>query len=153
MNTTLLARSGPFKAAQRAFTLIELMITLAILAIIVALAYPSYVDYVIRGKLVDATNALASGRAQMEQYFQDNRTYLAVGNFTPPCATAQTFGLFNVVCAAPAPTATTYTITATGSGTVAGFIYTIDQSNNQTTRAPAPWPSGNCWLTKKGQAC
>ena len=41
------------------FTLIEVMVTVAIVAILAAIAYPSYRDYVLRGRLVDATTGLA----------------------------------------------------------------------------------------------
>lgn len=60
------------------------MITVAIVAILATIAYPSYTDYVKRGKLANVTNMLAGIRAQMEQYYQDNRTYAAVGTFTRP---------------------------------------------------------------------
>ena len=81
-------RSNP-----RGFTLIEAMITVALVAILAAVALPSYRDYVIRGRLVDATNALSSTRARMEQFYQDKRTY--VGG---PCATSQVIKEFTVVC-------------------------------------------------------
>jgi len=135
------------------FTLIELMIAVAIVAILAAIAYPSYTDYVIRGRVVDATNALASTRARMEQYFQDNRKYSAGGGFTPPCSISQVVGAFTVVCLT-APTDTRYTITATGSGTTAGFAYTVDQDATQSTTltAPSRWGTGTypCWVTKRG---
>src|ERR1700722_11706839 len=85
---------------SQGFTLIELMITVAIVAILAAIAIPNYRDYVIRGQLVDATQALAAVRANMERYFQDNRTYLAIAGppaFTPPCTAAiVVYGHFNV---------------------------------------------------------
>src|SRR5207237_1346898 len=117
-----------------------------------AIAYPSYTDYVLRGRIVDATNALAATRARMEQYFQDNRTYQASGPFTPPCSTSQTVGSFAVVC--PTPSATQYSISATGSGLAAGFEYKIDQDATQSTTltSPARWGTGTytCWLMRKG---
>src|SRR5690606_1858627 len=60
---------------NRGFTLIELMITVAIIAILAAVAVPSYQDYVRRGKVTEATATLAQFRIKMEQYFQDNQTY------------------------------------------------------------------------------
>ena len=62
------------------------MITVAIVGILAAVAYPSYRDYIVRGQLVDATTALATYRADMERHFQDNRSFATVGAFTTPCA-------------------------------------------------------------------
>jgi type IV pilus assembly protein PilE len=67
-----------------------------------------------------------------------------------PCPTST--DSFDIVCNNPAdPNDTTYTITATGNGNVAGFVYTIDQANLRTTAGP--WGSGNCWITRKGNGC
>jgi len=58
-----------------------------------------------------------------------------------------------------ASSATAYSITATGSGNVLGFQYSIDQSGTQKTLAMATgWAGTNaipapCWLIKKGQSC
>lgn len=140
---------------SRGFTLIELMIAVAIVGILVAVALPSYRDYLIRGRIVDATNALAATRARMEQWYQDNRTY--VGG---PCATAQTVKEFTVVCnavaPAVAPTAAVFTIKATGSGSTNGFVYSIDQNSTQRTEnLPTGWGPYplNCWLMRKGETC
>lgn len=135
------------------FTLIELMITVAIIGILAAIAIPMYNDYVLRGYLVDATTSLAATRARMEQFYQDNRTYVS-----GPCATNQQVKSFSVSCSS-APTSTAYIITATGSGVTSGFTFTIDQDGNQkTTSLPSRWGGTpvtpySCWITKKGSAC
>ncbi|SFI20423.1 type IV pilus assembly protein PilE [Collimonas sp. OK307] len=130
---------------EKGFTLIELMITVAIIAILAAVALPAYSDYVKRGQIQDGTTNLASGRVRMEQFFQDSQTY--VGG---PCPAATKY--FTYDCGTPAATATTYTITANGIGGLAGFAYTIDQGGNQASTTG--W--GNCtnaWVLKKGDAC
>jgi len=140
------------------FTLIEVMITVAIVAILASVALPSYRDYVVRGALVDGTNGLANVRAQMERHFLDNRTYATVGTFVTPCqnpsTAARTYGSFVVSCAVD-PTATAFTLSAVGSGSVTGFTYTINQADvRATTAAPSGW--GTCttaWIMKRGQAC
>src|SRR5688572_17819740 len=79
----------PRRSQQRSqgFTLIEVMITVAIIGILAAVALPSYRDYVLRGQVVDATSGLAAMRADMERHYQDNRTYASVGTtFITPCA-------------------------------------------------------------------
>jgi hypothetical protein len=50
------------------------------------------------GQLVSATNGLSATQANMERYFQDNRTYLAANGFTPPCTTASALRHFTVSC-------------------------------------------------------
>lgn len=149
-------------AGQRGFTLIELMIVVAIVGVLVAVALPSYRDYVIRGAVTDAVTGLTNSRADMERYFQDYRTYQAVGTTNPPCLTSQTVGKFTIACTTASLSATGYTLTATGSGTVAGFVYGVDQSDSKTTvigsAAPANWRiTGTCtgtkWITKKGDSC
>jgi prepilin-type N-terminal cleavage/methylation domain-containing protein len=137
------------------FTLIELMVTVAIVGVLAAIAYPSYRSYVIRGQLGNATNGLSAVSANMERYFQDNRTYLAANGFVPPCSTATTYGTFTVSCPTTL-TAITYQIQAVGTGNTAGFKFFIDQQGNQssTVTAPAPTSWTNCtiaWETKAGQ--
>jgi len=147
------------------FTLIEVMITVAIIGILAAIALPSYRDYILRGQLVDATNLLAAGRANMERYFQDNRTYAATGTIYPPCdanipVAQRTQGAFVLSCTAAnadAPDGTSYRLRATGSGTTASFVYTVNQLDVKQTiiSAGSPWAAGTytCWIMKKGQSC
>jgi len=127
----------------RGFTLIELMIVVAVIAILSSIAIPAYGDYVKRGKLVDATTQLSDGRIQMEQYFQDNRTY--VSGPCPPTTKYFTISCQNV-------TASTYTIVASGKNDLLNFNYQIDQANIKLSTTP--WGSGNtCWITRKGDTC
>ena len=70
------------------FTLIEVMIVVAIVAILAMVATPSYRNYILRGALVDGTTLLSTASGNMERYFQDNRTYEAVGANIPPCSAA-----------------------------------------------------------------
>lgn len=138
----------------RGFTLIEILVTVAIVAILAAIAVPNYSRYVTRGKLVQAGDELSSFRSRMEQYFQDNRTYLAPGG---GCGVAEpadrSDAYFTYGCAA---TATTYTWTATSksnvTSTVGDFVYTIDQGGNKGTgKAFGTVPAGdkkNTWVTQ-----
>lgn len=154
MNTLKHAQKG--FGLQKGFTLVEIMIVVAIIGILASIAIPSYQDYVTKAQLVDATNAMSSMRARLEQHFQDNRTYQTVGTgataFNTPCA-SETAGRFNITCTS---SATAFTVTATGTGNVAGFVYTLTQDGTQTsaiTKAGWTGSSSSCWITKKGGAC
>lgn len=148
----------------KGFTLVELMIVVAIVGILSMVALPAYTDYVMRGKIPEATSNLAALRVKMEQWFQDSRTYqnaaaTACGVAMPLVTDSpRQVQYFNFACVA---NASTYTITATGTGSMAGFTYTIDQNNAKlTTQAPAGWATATmpgtpapCWITGKGGKC
>jgi type IV pilus assembly protein PilE len=137
------------------FTLIELMIVVAIIGILTSIALPAYTTYLIRGKIPAATSTLSSKRVEMEQFYQDNRTYV-----NAPACTADTNSskYFTFSCTV-APTALVYTIRALGVGTMAGFAYTVDQSNAKTSTITLPAnskfiaTSNTCWITNTGGAC
>jgi len=139
---------------QRGFTLIELMIVVAIVAILASIAIPSYSDYVLRSKLTEAHTELSTMRVRMEQYFQDTRDYTGActAGTVAPLPTGR---YFTYTC--PTLTASTFTVTATGiaaQGT-ANFAYTINQANvRATTGVPTGWTTNAaCWVTKKGGVC
>ena len=137
------------------FTLIEVMITVAVIAILAAVALPNYVEYVTRSKLVEAKTNLSDMRTRLEQYFLDNRAYpatcAAYATGAPPANTIYlpaSVKNFAITCAL---TATTYTVTATGIG----FTFTVDQANlRKTTGAPSGWTtSAVCWVSRKNGDC
>lgn len=145
----------PTRHAESGFTLIELMIAVVIVAILSAIAIPNYSAYVTRGNITDATSRLGTKQVQMEQFFQDNRTYVA----GPGCTADTTSGkYFNFSCTgAGVPSTTAFTLSAVGKSSMLGFTFTINQSGTKTTAAvPTGWstPSPNtCWVTKKGGVC
>lgn len=149
---------------HRGFTLIEVMIVIAIVAILSAIAIPSYTGYVTRGRIIEATAGLSDARNKMEQFFQDNRTYPAGCVIQPNAPTAtqvQLQALQNFALACGNLGAATYTVTATGSGPMVGFSYTIDQQNSRTSTFSGSGASSGytaaspntCWVIRKGGLC
>jgi type IV pilus assembly protein PilE len=134
---------------KQGFTLIEVMITVAIVAILASIALPSYTSYVQRGKITEATSSLAELRLRAEKFFADNRTYVG---FNQAITGARYFTF-----ACTGVTATAFTCTATGmAGQMSGFAYTINESNarGSTFTSLAGWNnSTTCWVTKKGETC
>jgi type IV pilus assembly protein PilE len=138
------------------FTLVELMIVVAIIAVLAAIAIPNYIDYITRSKLSEAYNSLSAYRVSMEQYYQDNRTY--VGTALNTCGAVGPIGLKYFTLTCPASSSSTYTAQAQGNaGTpVAQFTFTINQSNTRaTTSTPSGWGPNQaaCWVVRKGGAC
>ena len=142
----------------RGFTLIELMVVVAIVAILAAIALPNYADYVKRGKIIQATGMLSDLRQGMEQYFLDTRSYVGY------CASPQ--GLqrvqpvpandaFTLSC--PTETKSTYQLKAVGNpgqGMDTQFVYTVDQSGAKASTGPAGWTgNANCWAVRKSGDC
>lgn len=132
------------------FTLIELMIVVAIIGFLAAIALPMYTDYIRRGKITEATSSLSELRLRAEKWFADNRTYVG---FTQTINNAR---YFTFACVTP--TATTFTCTATGIGTqgMTGFQYTINEANvrGSTFTGLSGWNnSTTCWVTKQGESC
>ena len=141
----------------RGFTLIEIMITVAIVAILAAVGYPNYTSYVQRGRLSEAISGLSEMRVKMEQFFQDNRTYVGACQAGTAAALPATTPNFTFACD-PAPTATTYTVVAQGAtgSSMQAFKYTINQRGDKSTQGLAAGWSGTgstCWVIKKDGTC
>jgi type IV pilus assembly protein PilE len=145
-------------AQQRGFTVIELLIVIAIISILATVALPAYNDYVQRSKLVEAFTALSDFRVRMEQFYQDNRRYDG-GGLNGCGVAAPNSQYFTFACAPGAAPSQTYTITATGVANqgLTDFIYTLNQNNvRATTKLGTGWtgyPNAACWVRRKDGTC
>ena len=148
---------------HQGFTLIEMMIVVAIIAILAAVALPAYSDYVKRSRITQATSGLSTMKLKLEQYFQDNRRY---DGGTPGACTSNNSGVAPLPSAADAPDfvfgcvlgTATYTVTATGQNSMVNFVYTINESGlKKTTGLPGGWTGAGtgstCWVLKKDGSC
>lgn len=142
-----------FKNRNSGFTLIEVMVTVAIIAILAAVAVPAYTDYIIRGHIPQATNGLSDMRIKLEQFFQDNRTY-AGACADGAAAAPPTNQDFTFTCDIP-DDGMSYALKAEGKGTMTGFTYELNESNaKKTSKTPEGWTgSDSCWVTAKGGRC
>lgn len=166
-------KKGKSMRVHKGFSLIELMVAVVIVGILSAIAIPAYQDYVTRSKMTEAISNLSDGRVRMEQWFQDNRTYIGAFNVAGVGGCAAGGGVvpivfggsqfFTYTCAAtglPPPDA--YILTATGiAPDLVGISFSIDQLNVRTSAFTAAallrgWalPAPNtCWATQKGGRC
>jgi type IV pilus assembly protein PilE len=147
------------------FTLIELMIAVAIIGILAGIALPAYQDYVRRSSLQPAFAELSDLRVKLEQFYQNNRRYgdTTSGRGCGHDGTTHRInfnigGAFTYTCSLSvsggAATDQAYTLTATGStGSATGHTYTLDSNNvRRTTKFKDTTATKTCWLSR-GTEC
>jgi prepilin-type N-terminal cleavage/methylation domain len=130
----------------RAFTLIELMIVVAVVGILAAIAYPSYTEYVTRAKRADGKAALLAAQLAQEKWRANNTTYS--DDLSEINISATSPDGYYAIAISGTPTGTTYTMTATPSGFTDSRcgVFAINQngkatSSTQTTTAKLE----ECW--------
>jgi type IV pilus assembly protein PilE len=125
----------PSHDRQRAFGLIELMVAVAIIAIIASLAIPSYAQYLVKSNRAAAQAHLLDLAQGQQQYRADNRTYAATLDdlgIATPSAVASRYTIALQIDAGPP---SIFTITATpitGSKQQADSVLTIDSAGTRT---------------------
>ena len=134
------------KQMQQGFTLIELMIVVAIIGILAAVALPAYQDYVTRAKWQDNISAVSSTQTAMALCISENAGTLA------SCDTAAEIGVTlpntQYMNAAPAITATTGVITITGTAEVGSLTLSLTPT---VTNETITWTvGGTCTKARCG---
>ena len=145
------------KKYSKGFTLIELMIAVAVIGILSAIAIPAYSSYVVRGKLTEVGAMLLDARTRQEQFYADNRNYGTAGG---ACGSTLSSGQhFSIACAcaaavAPSTTCQFYALTAAslagiGLGAAGDYTYTLNNSGaKSTTKYEGATVALTDWKTK-----
>lgn len=97
---------------RQGFTLIEVMVVVTVIAILAAIAIPSYNNYLRKARRADAQAALTDIASRQQQYLMDARAYansLPVLNYTPQKTVTDWYGIA-IAVAGPPPS---FTVTAT----------------------------------------
>ncbi len=142
---------------QRGFTLIELMIAMVVIAILAAVGYPSYLDYVARGKRAEGKGALLRAAQQLERFYSVNNCYpsntanCASAGSSAAALTAASINAFSGDSAASSAYNLTVTTNAQDFTVTATPIFTDTKCGNLTlTNTGAKGKTGtesmlNCW--------
>jgi type IV pilus assembly protein PilE len=131
---------------SRGFTVIEVMIACVTVAILAAIAYPSYVNQMQKVRRSDAKSALLAAAGQMERYLTERNTYatatLGSGGVYPSTSLNGYYTL-----SLTGLTATTYTLRAAPAGIQTGDpcgTFTYDQQGVQGVTGGSK-PASDCW--------
>jgi type IV pilus assembly protein PilE len=144
-------RPAAMRNPQRGVTLIELMVVVVVVAILAAVAIPSYTNSVQKSRRADAKSALTSAAQAMERWFTERNTYAGALLGTGGIYSATSVnGFYALTFAAGGATNTNaggYTLQAAPLGTQASDscgTYALDQLNNMWANGVSPPPAG-CW--------
>ena len=128
-------KTGKGRAGSSGFTLLELLIVIAVTVLLLGVALPAYQDFVVRSKLQSGTEGLSALRGLLTQVYADNRSYRTPDDSACRIATYP-IEHFDLDCAATSDTA--YLLTATsqaneGLGSAGDYVYKLDSAGSRDT--------------------
>jgi len=123
----------------KGFTLIELMIVIAIIGILAAVAYPAYTSSVQRANRADGMDALLQQAGRMEEFYMNNDTYNAATLISATSSEG------NYTIAISNDTAFSYLITATRTPATADLECLTLTVDNLGVKSATGSNAANCW--------
>ncbi len=135
------------RQAVRGFTLVELLISVAVLGLLVALAYPSYLSHIAKGRRADGKAALLDVAQRMERFYTERSSYVGASlGATGIHPTSSVQGYYSL--AITAQTAAAFTLTATPSGAQASDAcgtYSYNHQGSKSVGGAATLSASTCW--------
>lgn len=148
MKTSITARA----ATSRGFTLVELMVTILVAAILAGIAVPSYTSQVRKSRRTEARNALLDAAAREERYFATNNKYSTtagdLGYTALPTNVGSNYYKLGVACTVAGGVCVDFTLTATAINSQANdtacTALSITNTGAQTATGSAT-AATTCW--------
>ncbi|MBX9895106.1 MAG: prepilin-type N-terminal cleavage/methylation domain-containing protein [Nitrosomonas sp.] len=136
---------------QKGFTLIELMIVVAIIGILAAVAVPAYQNYALKAKYTEVINATAGIKAGIEVCVQEGNCFNAGG----PAIQNVAFGAFGLIPAAPVASTFLNGVVVTAAGQITATATAVQGLNSETyILTPAVDAQGKVtWTVNAASTC